>query len=112
MLKLSTLLGIFTVMFAYGLAPLGAQEMGSTAAGEAYAKQFCIECHGISEKVEMSPNLTAPSFKEIADTPGMTRQALLVWFRTPHPTMPNLVLEMQNEEDVIAYILSVKKINE
>ncbi|MGI9378935.1 MAG: c-type cytochrome [Methyloligellaceae bacterium] len=112
MLKISVLLVVFAVVFLFPIAPSGAQEMGSPAAGEAYAKRICIECHGISDKVEMSPNLTAPSFKEIADTRGMTRQALLVWFRTPHPTMPNLVLEMQNEEDIIAYILSLKKTDE
>ena len=85
-----------------------AQELGDPVAGLNFAKKVCAECHWVSPKESTSLNLGAASFKDIANTPGMTAQALFVWFRTPHPTMPNFKLEIQNEEDVIAYILSLK----
>ncbi len=34
--------------------------------------------------------------------------ALAVWFRTPHPTMPNFVLSADETSDLIAYILSLQ----
>jgi hypothetical protein len=40
----------------------------------------------------------------IATTPGMTATALEVWFRTPHPSMPNLVLSDNERHDLIAFI--------
>jgi hypothetical protein len=44
--------------------------------------------------------------------PGMTGTALAVWFRTSHPvlpkTMPNLVIEDDDMDNVIAYILSLR----
>jgi hypothetical protein len=56
----------------------------------------------------ISPDQHAPTFAAIAETPGMTGTALAVWFRTSHPTMPNLVIQEQDMEDVIAYILSLR----
>ena len=50
----------------------------------------------------------APSFKKIANTPGMSVTALTVWSRTTHPTMPNLIIEPDDMDDLIAYILSLK----
>ncbi len=93
------------------LPTVEAQELGDPASGLNFAKRVCAECHWVLPEESISPNLQATSFKEIANTPGMTAQALFVWFRTPHPTMPNLILEIENEEDVIAYILSLKDKN-
>jgi hypothetical protein len=35
--------------------------------------------------------------------------ALNVFFQTPHRAMPNLILEADQKNDVIAYIMSLKK---
>ena len=86
-----------------------AQTLGDPEAGLVYAKQACTDCHWVKDDEDISPDPLAPTFKEIANTPGMNARALIVWFRTPHPTMPNFILETQNEEDVIAYITSLKK---
>jgi hypothetical protein len=39
----------------------------------------------------------------------MTDLALRVWFRSPHPSMPNLILSENQGDDVIAHIQSLKK---
>ena len=88
-----------------------AQELGDPVLGLNFAKKVCSECHWVLPEESISLNLGAASFEEIANTPGINAQALFVWFRTPHPTMPNFKLEIQNEEDVIAYILSLKDKN-
>jgi hypothetical protein len=41
----------------------------------------------------------------------MTATALHVWFQTPHPSMPNLILRSSDKENVFAYILSLKDRN-
>ncbi len=45
-------------------------------------------------------------------THRLSRTALAVWFRTSHPllpkTMPNLVIEDDDMDNVIAYILSLR----
>jgi len=102
-----TILLASMVMIA-NLSSLKAQTLGDPGAGLVYAKQACVECHWVEDEENISPDPSAPTFKDIANTPGMNARALFVWFRTPHPTMPNFMLEIQNEEDVIAYITSIK----
>ena len=55
----------------------------------------------------MSPRVGVATFKTIANTPGMTGTALAVWLRTPHKSMPNLIIEAEDRNNVIAYILSL-----
>jgi len=38
----------------------------------------------------------------------MTALALLVWLRTSHPSMPNIILMPETADDIIAYILSLR----
>jgi mono/diheme cytochrome c family protein len=82
-------------------------EVGDAKAGFAYAKEVCANCHAIVSN-ETSPAAGATAFDEIANTPGMSAKALLVWMQTRHPTMPNITLEREDLMDVIAYILSRK----
>jgi hypothetical protein len=50
----------------------------------------------------------APRFEDIANTPGMTATALIAWFQTSHPTMPNVILTDEQTRDIVQYILSLK----
>jgi mono/diheme cytochrome c family protein len=92
-----------------GLASPAQTQTADAAAGEAYAEKVCAQCHAIHPS-GLSPELTAPPFKGVANTPGMTDTALRVWLRTSHPTMPNIVVEPQDMDNVIAYILSLKEL--
>jgi hypothetical protein len=56
--------------------------------------------------IKSSPVPEATSFDEIANTPEMSANTLLLWMQTQHPTMPNITLEREDLMDVIAYILS------
>jgi|ABSO01.1.fsa_nt_gi mono/diheme cytochrome c family protein len=82
--------------------------IGSPQRGIAYAQANCAGCHAILYEDTDSPNPDSPSFKSIADTPGITRTAISVFLQTPHPTMPNLVVTGEDADDIIAYILSLK----
>ena len=85
-----------------------AQEPGVPGRGLALAQQVCATCHAIDKRTEASPNPAAPRFEVIANVPGMTSMALTVALRTPHKTMPNLVLDGDEIRNVAAYILSLK----
>jgi mono/diheme cytochrome c family protein len=89
-------------------APGLAQEPASVDAGHRLAQAVCAECHAIEPGDRFSPNRDAPPFSEVANKPGMTIVALSVWFRTPHPTMPNFVLSADETSNLSAYILSMK----
>jgi mono/diheme cytochrome c family protein len=94
---------------AFGaFAQTGAQESADANSGRIFAKEICAECHAVSEGQVASPTPAALSFKAISNTSGMPRIALIVWFQTPHPTMPNLMLKADDLDEVIAYILSLK----
>lgn len=105
-MKITTSLLVMSLVGLY--SSVYGQQMGSPELGFRFAMKVCAECHSVSPKGSLSPNSNALPFKDIANIPGMSAQALYVWFRSPHPTMPNLALEIQDEEDVFAYILSLK----
>jgi hypothetical protein len=58
---------------------------------------------------EFSPNLDAPRFAIVANVPGTTARALVVWLQTSHPTMPNLMIEPDDRDNVVAYIMSLRE---
>lgn len=85
-----------------------AADVGDAQRGGAYARKHCSTCHNVSKGDAPSPNRQAPPFARIASTPGMSVTALTVWSRTMHASMPNLVIEPDDMDDIIAYILSLR----
>ena len=82
---------------------------GDPARGLVFAKQACAECHGVEANSSRSPNSAAPTFKTIANLPGMTGTALTVWMQSPHPSMPMLMVPTEDRQNVISYILTLKE---
>jgi tetratricopeptide (TPR) repeat protein len=85
------------------------EDLGDAGKGLAYARKVCATCHNVTRNELPSPHRQAPPFKRIAETPGMSVTALTVWSRTTHPTMPNLVIDPNDMDDLIAYILSLRE---
>jgi mono/diheme cytochrome c family protein len=88
--------------------PARAQDTGDPQAGLSLAREECASCHAVTDSQLRSPNQSAPSFKRIADVPGMTPLALSVLLRTTHKSMPNIMLEPTELRDVVAYITSLQ----
>lgn len=81
---------------------------GDVIAGQKLAEQSCAACHFVKKGVrDFSPN-SAPSFQLVADDPAVTALSLRVFFRTPHQFMPDFILNDEQADDVISYILSLK----
>jgi mono/diheme cytochrome c family protein len=87
--------------------PTHAQELGDPQLGHEFAGEVCAICHGIEAGETVSPLDDAPTFERIATEPGMTGTALAVLLRTPHVSMPDLILAPGDMENVIAYILTL-----
>ncbi len=102
-LKSTSLIAVLAATAAH------AQEDGNPGSGRAYAVAHCAECHAVQEATALSPNPDAPNFASVAVQPGMTGHALAVWLQTSHPTMPNFVIPPSDQDNIIAYILSLRK---
>ena len=81
-----------------------AQQVGDAAAGKRLADVACVSCH-----VPSVPAKQAPDFASIAAMSSTTALSLGVFMRTSHPTMPNVLLTPSELDDVISYILSLRR---
>jgi len=90
-----------------GCGSSAAQQTGDAGEGRRLAQADCAQCHGV-ERNSRSGNPAAPTFDDIANTPGMTGRALIVALRTSHRSMPNLVVKDRDAENLVAYILSLR----
>jgi mono/diheme cytochrome c family protein len=102
-------LSLAVVGLALAIPSAQTQEFGDLRKGRVLARQVCAECHAVRRGDARSPNSNSPSFVAIASTPGMTATALNVFLHTSHRSMPNLVLNTDQTNGIIAYILSLKK---
>lgn len=93
---------------AAGQAPLTGAQRGDAALGLAYARQVCSECHAVEASETVSPNASAPSFAELANSPGMTSMALTVWLNSAHEQMPHFIVDPDRADDLSAYLHALK----
>ena len=82
---------------------------GDAKAGFGFAGLVCAECHAVRAGESKSPHEQVPSLQTIANASGVTATALRIWFQTDHRSMPTVVLREEDSDNVIAYILSLKK---
>jgi cytochrome c len=80
----------------------------SAAAGHRLAEGWCKECHAI-EAAAAGKATAAPAFVDIANRLSTTELSLKVFLRTSHPSMPNLVIAPKQTDDLVNYILSLKR---
>jgi mono/diheme cytochrome c family protein len=101
--RLATAVGLILV----ALQPLAAQNSRSSVeAGRDLASQWCSGCHAVESK---TVGIFAADFAEIAKLPSTTALSLKVFFQTSHRSMPNFILQPNEANDIVAYILSLKR---
>lgn len=82
---------------------------GDVEMGLELAASVCSDCHSIeSELFDMGAH-GVPPFQSIADNPTMTPRALQAFLGTPHRNTPDLNLSVAERDDVIAYIVSLRR---
>ncbi len=116
---------VFQVMIAACLALLlpaaaaGAEQSSAelVASGRAFALKVCWACHVVAKDQTEKPILAhpAPSFLLIAQRPDLTEEALRKFLASHNETMgkagrmPNPRLVDYQIDEVIAYIMSLRK---
>lgn len=102
----------FLPVLAATLMPIMAQGQGlpgDPVAGLAFARGHCAECHYVERDwIDLFVN-DAPDFLEIAEQPAYTAMALNAFLQTPHEQMPDFILTPTERDDVISYILTLRK---
>ena len=89
------------------LQPLYAQDLrGNVESGRRLTIDWCTGCHSVEPK---QAGIFAADFAEIAKLPSTTALSLRVFLQTSHKNMPNLILQPEEADDIVAYILSLKQ---
>jgi mono/diheme cytochrome c family protein len=84
---------------------------GSASDGRHLAEAWCKECHAIEATTAGTTGAAnaAPAFTAIANQPSTTELSLKVFLRSSHRSMPNLVIAPDQADDLVNYILSLKR---
>lgn len=85
-----------------------AAQLGDMDEGLKFAAQKCASCHDITSQNPMTTASGAPTFHVIANTSEISRTSLSYWMLSSHPKMPGMMIEQQDLDNVITYILSLK----
>jgi mono/diheme cytochrome c family protein len=86
----------------------GAVLPDSASVGHRLAEAWCKECHAI-DAAAIGGKDGAPDFARIANLPSTTELALKVFLRSSHARMPNLIIKPSDAEEIVQYILSLKR---
>ena len=102
-------LALFAALTAAAAAqPVATDQQGSVEAGRALVEAWCAECHQTGAKL-VEGKRPGPNFVEIANRASTTPLALNVFLRSNHETMPNVIVARGEADDIVAYILSLKR---
>ena len=106
LMRQTLFLGLIAGGLALSVAALA--QPGERAAGRRLATELCGDCHQVRPPF---PNFYRhpPTFEEIAKLPSTTGLSLKVFLQSNHTTMPNFIVSKSDADDIIAYILSLKR---
>jgi mono/diheme cytochrome c family protein len=101
---------VFGLLVSIALTLIAESEIAKADArrGRALAEQWCSQCHAVSPN-QPAGDPAAPDFADIAAEPSATAYALRVFLRTPHATMPNFILDAGDIDDIVGYIVSLRR---
>ena len=80
----------------------------SAESGREIATKLCSSCHRVLP-MTLADKADPPSFQSVADMPSTTGISLNAFLHSNHQNMPNFIISSAESNDIIAYILSLKK---
>lgn len=87
------------------VAPAHAQDV---ARGKALAERWCSNCHVVDRAPATARSDGLPTFPALANRAGMTEATLKGAMTALHSRMPDFELGARDQNDLAAYILSLK----
>jgi mono/diheme cytochrome c family protein len=108
MLKLVKI-GLPIALTIAAISTLAAQTTGDSERGREATERACMSCHAASRSGP--PGLTdlAPDFTSLAALPSTTPVSLHLFLQTPHQRLPSNILSPREINDVVAYIMSLRR---
>jgi mono/diheme cytochrome c family protein len=85
-------------------SPAAAQDL---SVGRSMATRWCMACH-VVEPGQSRATDNAPSFRAIAVRPDTTAASLDRYISKGHTLMPDFLLNQQERDALVAYILSLR----
>jgi len=103
-------IGLSAVMFCFTLFTDSAiAETGGPRAGAQLAQRWCASCHVVAPEQLGTSSDAVPTFAAIAAKPQTSEASLKAFIQTPHPRMPETAIGGRDLDDLVAYILSLRK---
>jgi mono/diheme cytochrome c family protein len=99
---------VASVILAAQSAVLAQPVAGDPASGRQIATTLCSSCHRVLP-MTLPDKADPPSFQSIADLPATTGISLNVFLHSNHRNMPDFKVSSAESNDLIVYILSLKK---
>ena len=107
-MRLAGLVFLFLGAVALAPAPAPAQKAsGNADAGRRFAEIWCSGCHAVELRTTRS-NAIARDFPTIVIQRSTTSRSLRAYLGRRHEKMPNFVLDKEDTDDVVAYLMSLK----
>lgn len=82
---------------------------GSAEAGRATAMTICANCHLVATGQRQPPMDSVPSFDALARDPRMSEARLRGFLNRPHPPMPDPQLSRDELENLVSFILLLRR---
>ena len=76
--------------------------------GRRLARQWCMACHVVERSPADARADGTPTFPAIAALPGISPERLRAAMNPQHGPMPDLALARRKQDDLVAYILSLR----
>ena len=76
--------------------------------GRDIALRWCSSCHVVERAATSAPADGLPTFPSIAARPGLSADQLRAAMNPQHSRMPDLALSRRQQDDLIAYIYSLR----
>jgi len=99
---------LVALLFGTTSAAWAQADLGDVDRGHELARSTCAACHKVEKGDTTEKFDDVASFQTVANDGSRTKLALLVFLKSPHVNMPDLVLTEKEIDSVIAYIMSLK----
>jgi mono/diheme cytochrome c family protein len=102
-----TLPGYILALAVLALPAQAQTHHGDPDEGARLAGTWCTNCHLVTGS--RTGGDAVPSFAAIAARPGATEEAISTFLRTPHATMPDHGLTLQQSRDLAAFVMRQRR---
>ena len=98
-----------TLFIVIGLCLPPAAFAQSPERGAELAKRWCANCHVVEGSPAAASADGLPSFPALANAPGQSAEHLRAAMNPQHSRMPDFSLSKRQQDDLAAYILSLRR---